>query len=183
MNVIDIGCGSRRDPRATAGMDFYPYPGVTIVHDVTTFPWPVPDGSFDGAVSHQLIEHLPHKVSVAGNDVFFEFFDEVWRILKPGGTFSFDVPDYRGAEACGDPTHRRFLNVQAFSHLWTPGRDSLYPRKTWELVEARNDYWFGGASGFNTWHLQKYAPTIDRAFQYLHVGSPRNIYVTVRKPG
>jgi SAM-dependent methyltransferase len=183
LNVLDIGCGSHRDSRATAGMDFYPYPGVTIVHDVTNLPWPVPDASFEGAVSHQLIEHLPHKVSVAGNDVFFEFFDEVWRILKPGGTFSFDVPDPRGQEAYGDPTHRRLLSTQAFDHLWKPGRDSLYPRKSWQLVDARNDYWFGGSSSFNTWHLQKHLPMVDRIFQKLHVGTPKNIYITVRKPG
>ena len=182
MTILDIGCGAGRDPRADAGLDFYPYPGVTIVHDVTSFPWPIPDQTYDGAISHQLIEHLPHKDETAGRDVFFQFFDEVWRILKPGGTFSFDVPHYQWPATYSDPTHRRFYNERAFSHLWTPDRDYLYARKPWQLAEIRTDRWYGGQSWFNTWHFQRYAPWLDRVLRRLRVGRPHYIYCTVRKP-
>jgi SAM-dependent methyltransferase len=181
-SLLDIGCGGSRDPRATAGLDFYAYPGVTLVHDVTTLPWPIADATFEGAVSHQLVEHLPQRLGADGRDLFFQFFDEVWRILKPGGLFSFDVPDYRWSGAYGDPTHRRYFHLQAFTHLWDPRRDALYPRRTWELVEARTEYWVGGRTGLTTWHLQRHLPRVNRGLQFLHVGTPRTIYVTIRKP-
>jgi SAM-dependent methyltransferase len=181
MSIIDIGCGATRDRRADAGLDFYPYPGVTIVHDVTSFPWPVPDAAYDAAISHQLIEHLPHKDTTAGKDVFFEFFDEVWRILKPGGTFSFDVPHHAWSGTYNDPTHRRFYNENSFSHLWTPSRDPLYPRKMWEFVDLRIDRWYGGQSVLNTWHVQHYLPRMDRVLRRLSIGKPHYIYCTVRK--
>lgn len=182
MPVIDIGCGATRDPRADAGLDYYPYPGVTIVRDVTDFPWPVPDASYDAAISHQLIEHLPHKTGTAGEDVFFLFFDEVWRILKPGATFSFDVPHYRWPATYCDPTHRRFFNEGAFNHLWTPTRDPRYPRKLWELVRIETDLWYGGQSVLNTWHVQRYLPRVDRLLRRMRVGRPHYIYCVVRKP-
>lgn len=179
--TIDIGCGPTRDPRADFGMDFYAYPGATLVHDATVFPWPIPGESFDGAVSHQMIEHIPQGDSVAGQDVIFRFFDEVWRVLRPGATFAFDVPHVRSRAANCDLTHRRFLNEQAFTILWTPGRDPLCPRRTWELVECRVDRWYGWG-WVNTWHFQKYLPRVDRILCWWRIGAIHDIRVTIRKP-
>jgi SAM-dependent methyltransferase len=179
-SVIDIGCGAHRDPRAREGIDAYPFEGVTVVHDLTEFPWPLKDSSYERAVSHQCIEHLPSD-GVAGRDVFFAFFDEVWRILKPGGTFEFDVPDQRSDYAYADPTHRRFYREKAFSFLWEPERDSLYPRKIWTLVDCHTDriYRLGPLTD---WHVRKFAPRLNRAICRGGIGTPSNIYVTIRKP-
>lgn len=180
MVTVDIGCGTRKE--GDVGIDYYPYPGVDVVHDLTRFPWPIPNGTFDRAVSHQVIEHLPHSESVAGQDVFFAFFDEVWRILKPGGIFAFDVPHYGWPDAYCDPTHRRFYSEKAFNYFWTPERDPLYPRKPWQLVSIRTDRWYGIGGVINTWHVQKYAPRLDRLFCRLRFGVPHYIYVVLKKP-
>lgn len=179
--MIDLGCGTHRDSRADAGMDFYPYPGATIVHNLLSFPWPIPDESYDGAISHQVLEHLPHLDGVAGQDLVFRFFDEVWRILRPGGTFVFDTPDYRSPEAHADVTHRRFFAERSFSHLWLPDRDPAYPRKIWELIEIRTDRAYGWGWA-NAWHVQKYAPRLDRFLCRLGVGVIHNVCGTLRKP-
>lgn len=184
MRTIDLGCADKRDPKATDGIDFYPYPGPngpTIVHDLTKFPWPVQDGTFDAAVSHQCIEHLPNNGDVAGDDVFFHFFDEVWRILKPGGTFSFDVPDADWPKIHHDPTHRRLFKIPAFDFLWRKDRDYLYPRKTWEFVSSTTTHDYG-FTFFNDWHVRKYAPKLDAALCRMGVGNPKWIYIVLRKP-
>lgn len=190
--VLDVGCGEKRDPAATDGLDFYPYPGVTIVHDVTALPWPIADASFDALVSHQLVEHLPATGASGGRDPFFDFFDEAWRVLRPGGTFAFDVPHHSWPNAYGDPTHRRFYSERSFSHLWDATRDPLYPRRKWDLVSLRTDFWFAlpravdrgrvGTGFLNTWHLRRHAPALDRIAQRLGLGVPHYIYVELRKP-
>ena len=184
MVIIDIGCGAHRDPRAEVGMDFYPYAGPTgptIVHDVTSFPWPIPDGTFDGAVSHQCIEHLPVDDSVAGDDLLFRFFDEVHRILRPTGIFEFDVPHVDGPDAFGDPTHRRFFTGGSFDFLWNPERDSLYPRKIWTLGSLRLDraYHFGPVTHY---HLRKHVPSVYGVLVRIGLGRPHIIHISLIRP-
>lgn len=184
--IIDIGCSDKRDPAATDGIDFYPYPGPhgpTIVHDVTAFPWPVKDDWYDGAISHQCIEHLPDNGDVAGQDTLFRFFDEVWRILKAGGTFAFDVPDADWPRFHGDPTHRRPLKLSAFDFLWNETRDRLYPRKHWGLVSAKVDREYGLRGVLNDWHIRKHLPRVDDWLCRTGIGNPHFIYVVLRKPG
>lgn len=181
MATLDIGCGDKRDPAADVGIDFYAYPGVDIVHDLTRFPWPIPDAAFDRLVSHQLVEHLPTRDGVAGRDLLFEFFDEAWRILKPGGTFALDTPHKDSVEAFADATHRRYYLEESFSHLWRPARDSLYPRRPWELVSVYVDRTYG-VGWANDWHFKRHAPRVDRFLCRHGVGTPRFIYLVLRKP-
>jgi len=184
MKVIDIGCADKRDPIADVGIDFYDWGGPrgpTIVHDVTKFPWPVENESLDGAVSHQCIEHLPNNGDVAGEDTLFRFFNEVWRILKPGATFAFDVPDADWPKFHHDPTHRRAFKIPAFDFLWRKDRDYVYPRKIWEFVSAETtrDYRFGPV---NDWHIRKYVPKVNRFLCRVGIGEPKWIYLVLRKP-
>lgn len=177
--VLDIGCGPKRDPRATDGTDYYPYPGVTVVHDLLRFPWPFADGAFDHAVCHQVIEHIPVN-GVAGEDPFFRFFDEVWRILGPAGTLEFDVPHVCGGNAFGDPTHRRFFVPETFRHLWDPTIDPKYPRKRWSVERVRVDrvYSFGIA---NDYHVRKYLPRLHEALVSMGWGRPHEIRFVLRR--
>ncbi len=153
--MIDLGCGAQRDPAASEGLDFYPYPGVTVVHDLTDLPWPVPSGAYDAAVSHQVLEHLPYRYDASGRELLFRVFDEVWRILRPGGLFRFDVPHNRSPDAYLDPTHYRYFGPLAFEFLWNPARDSFYHRRPWGLVSFEVDRRLG-LPRFNRWHDRKY---------------------------
>ena len=62
---------------------------------------PVPDGSVESARCSHLMEHIP-----AGADRIFVF-NEVWRVLRPGGTFEVIVPLFSGDSYgwAADPTH------------------------------------------------------------------------------
>ena len=45
------------------------------------------------------------------------FFDEVYRVLKPGGTVTIIVPYLQNQRAFQDPTHRRFICESTFFYL------------------------------------------------------------------
>jgi ubiquinone/menaquinone biosynthesis C-methylase UbiE len=96
-NVVDLGCGSgvftdvlrRRGYRCT-GVDLSPkliaiarqrYPGIEFIEgDVEGLPFP--DASFDAVLLSGLVHHLPDASRCAA---------EVFRVLRPGGTFvAFD---------------------------------------------------------------------------------------------
>ena len=130
---IDIGCGGNKQGSEWIGMDYRKMPGVDIVHDITMFPWPIPDEAMSLAVTSHVIEHInPAPVDpritglakmllekkivtqkdldkyvgeIAPGPLFMRFMDEVWRILKPGGEFLISLP-YAGSPGYyQDPSH------------------------------------------------------------------------------
>lgn len=138
---IDIGCGAAKN-KGFLGIDYRPLPGVDIVHDLESFPWPLPDECALVAVSSHVVEHInPHhgdsrvlglinlllnKGLISEKDVelfigekdpgprFMRFMDEVWRILKPGGEFAMVFP-YAGSPGYWqDPTHVNGINEVTF---------------------------------------------------------------------
>jgi GT2 family glycosyltransferase/SAM-dependent methyltransferase len=68
-------------------------------------PWPWPDDSFDHVRAREVLEHLPEKVRTM---------NELWRVLKPGGTAEVAVPTTEGTGAFQDPTHVSFWNRRSF---------------------------------------------------------------------
>jgi dolichol-phosphate mannosyltransferase len=92
--ILDAGCGSSltiQSLNRAIGMDFnlgklrflrrY---GMPLVRG-TAFALPFGDESFDCLVSQEVIEHLPY------DEVIFE---EMRRVLKPGGKLILGTPDY-----------------------------------------------------------------------------------------
>lgn len=59
----------------------------------------------------------PARTSFIGQNMFFAFFDEAYRILKPGGTFKVIVPALQSVRAFMDPTHTRFICAETFAYL------------------------------------------------------------------
>jgi predicted SAM-dependent methyltransferase len=53
----------------------------------------------------------------AGKDMLFAFFDECYRIIKPGGVVNVICPSVRSERAFQDPTHRRFIAQATFFYL------------------------------------------------------------------
>ncbi len=51
----------------------------------SAFALPFGDDTFDCVISSQVIEHIPREQVL---------FDEMWRVLKPGGTLIIGTPDY-----------------------------------------------------------------------------------------
>lgn len=110
---LDIGCGKTKT-EGVIGIDSIDF-GQDIVHDVRDGLPMYEDNSVDHIHTSHFVEHLTGNERVA-------FYNEVYRVLKPGGTFYVITPNWSHACAYGDPTHQ-----------WPPMSSwyPLYLNKAW----------------------------------------------------
>ncbi len=114
---------------------------LDIVHDLETFPWPLPNECVSVAVCKHVIEHInPAK------GTFLKFMDEAWRVMKYDAQIAIVVP-YAGSPGYWqDPTHINPCNETTWSYfdpldnLTQNWLYKIYQPKPWE-VEMR------------TWHI------------------------------
>ena len=116
MDILDVGCGDARDPRATSGIDIRSYRGVDVVHNLEQFPWPIPDNRFDRIILRDVIEHLEDVVRTM---------EELHRIGKPGGRIEIWTPHYSHPNSFHDPTHKHHFSLGTFDYFTG---DRAYPR-------------------------------------------------------
>lgn len=128
---LDLGCGEnkssvqslfenglitveQKDFSQVIGVDSQKVAGVDKVHDLTKFPYPFKDNSIDGAFSSHFLEHLDGEQRI-------KFFNEMYRILKPGAKMKHVHPYYKSSRAVQDPTHK-FPSICEDSYLyWNKG--------------------------------------------------------------
>jgi len=133
---LDIGCGSNKQP-GFVGIDMLDLPGVDIVWDLETTPWPLPDECVTTAIASHVLEHIdPHK------GVFINVMDEIWRVVKPRGQFAFVVPHASSHGYAQDPTHCNMIN-ETTMHYFDPDPEGnnigqqlygFYRPKPWRIV-------------------------------------------------
>ena len=134
MRKLDLGCGDNK-AEGFEGADIAALPGVDHVFDIMQFPWPFEDGTFDELRSSHYVEHIPQafftpnpRYPIAKNvtavaegphsvSLFLKFFDECFRILKPGGTFRVLCPHGHSDRAYQDPSHVRYLVEASWDYL------------------------------------------------------------------
>lgn len=114
--ALDLGCGENKATVDTLlgyglitedqkplvkiiGVDNQKLPTVDKDHDLTQFPYPFKKESVDIVHTSHFLEHLdgPQRI---------DFFNEMYRILKPGGKMMHCHPYYKSARAIQDPTHK-----------------------------------------------------------------------------
>jgi hypothetical protein len=141
---LDLGCGSRPKD-GFSGVDIVG-PDVDFLIDLASgHRWHFQTSSVDALASSHFIEHIPAEyvqTPDGGQDALFWFFDEAWRIAKPGALFELRWPGYNSVWAFQDPTHRRFIPVQALAYLSIKSRAELgvsqyNVRCDWEIVSAQ----------------------------------------------
>ena len=100
-------------------------PEATHKVNLFKFPWPWADSSVDALHCSHFAEHIPMCFTSGGQipvdendkDLWCAFFDECWRILKPGASMTVIVPYLQSHRAFQDPTHRRFHSETNFAYL------------------------------------------------------------------
>jgi len=107
---LDFGCGP--NPReGFQGVDRRQFAGkVAHVVDLGKGKWPWRDESVDEFHSSHMVEHLtwPERV---------HFFNELYRVCKPGAKGQIITPHPFSVRYYGDPTHQAPMSEFAFYYL------------------------------------------------------------------
>jgi hypothetical protein len=124
---LSLACGDRK-PDGFKGVDIIKTSATDYVQDLLKFPWSqFEDNSVDEIECSHFLEHIPHGDGF--HDPFFQFFDEIYRILKPAefdpanpniatkGFMTVVSPYYSSMRAWWDPTHLRAISEASFLYL------------------------------------------------------------------
>lgn len=119
---LDLGCGKnvREGFEGVDAIDF----GQKWLCDLIA-PWKWDDESVEEAHASHFVEHLTNPQRV-------HFYNELYRVLVPGGNATIIAPYYGSERAYGDPTH-----------VWPPvvGFAFYYLDKQWREANApHTDY-------------------------------------------
>jgi SAM-dependent methyltransferase len=107
--ILNLGCGNAQMENAVNHDLVRHSPWVDVAHDLEIVPWPWVAETFETVWAMDLLEHLHLG--------FIGFFDEVWRILQPGGTVLVRTPMWNSPNAAIDPTHVRCYHPESFHYL------------------------------------------------------------------
>lgn len=136
---LDIGCGKNKQP-GYIGIDQFLFEGVDIVADLRHAKWlasTVPDalkprllevstgsesqpfyGFHANSVDHIHCSHfLEHLTNLNDRWERVNFFNEAFRILKPGATMTLIFPHWASVRYYGDPTHKEPFSEMGFYYL------------------------------------------------------------------
>lgn len=134
LKVLDLGSGRfpyrAKDDEEVVSVDIRPEAKPTVVHDLSVFPYPFEDNSFDAVYASHILEHLHDNIRTM---------EEIYRIAKPNATVTIRVPHYTGRSAWGDPTHVRAYSAYQF-HYYCRGRKDRYGNCNFELVREELRY-------------------------------------------
>ena len=112
---LDLGCGDNKR-EGFFGIDKYKTNSTDAELDLLSFPWPIADESITEIHCSHFFEHIPKNLRP-------KFMDEVYRILKKGGTALFICP-------MGNRMY------QDYTHEWPPvlPESFLYFDKDWRTA-------------------------------------------------
>ena len=141
---VDLGCGFRRT--GNLGIDVtLDGTNADLICRLGFEPIPLDDEVADSVYCRDFLEHIP-KAYYSETEKklrypIIELMNEVWRILKAGGTFTTLTPCYPNPEVHRDPTHLSVWTLESMQYFC--GKypvATIYGIKTkFELVENRLD--------------------------------------------
>jgi SAM-dependent methyltransferase len=141
---VDLGCGFRKN--GNLGIDITAGGTEADVICALGFePLPLDDEVADTVFCRNFLEHIP-KAYYCERETklrypIIDLMNEVWRVLKPGGTFTSFTPCYPAPEVHQDPTHLSVWTLESMSYFCGkyPVAKVYGVRTNFELVENRLD--------------------------------------------
>jgi SAM-dependent methyltransferase len=128
---LDLGAGENQQ-EGFINIDCRKLPGIHIVHDLETQPWPLPSECASLVLARHLVEHInPAKGG------FLKFMDECWRVLKYDGQLLISTPYAGGTDFWSDPTHVNGCVPKTFDYfdpLSPGGCYAYYKPKPWKIA-------------------------------------------------
>jgi SAM-dependent methyltransferase len=141
---VDLGCGFRKN--GNIGIDVTDKgTDADLVCYIGFEPLPLGDNTVDSIFCRDFLEHLPKGYySEASKRMKFPIIDlmnEIWRVLRPGGTFTSFTPCDGHVEMHRDPTHLSVWTLESMDYFCGKYKvPKIYGVKEWfELVENRLD--------------------------------------------
>jgi SAM-dependent methyltransferase len=116
VKILDIGCGNRKKEGAV-GLDLSPDSQADIIHDLNSFPYPLPSHEFDRIYCLDVLEHLKDVIRTM---------EEVHRLSRKGAEVFIRVPHFTSTLTYGDPTHRHFFNTQSLDFFVEGLRNTIF---------------------------------------------------------
>ena len=126
MLILNLGCGVNRRrlysepfPEGVVHIDRNPDVHPDIVQDLDLgLPVKYCLGEFANKVDEIHAYHIVEHLGVMGDTrVWFQFWRDCWRALKPGGLMYVLAPWFQHEDAVGDPTHVRLICKQTYHFL------------------------------------------------------------------
>jgi len=198
---LNLACGQSKID-GYFGIDIKPGSMVDAVVDLEQYPWPIESESADEIICNHYVEHIPHDtlskalLKILANaksfadlkkmstelfenipsDGFFQFMDEVYRILKPGGKIKIVAPYWSSIRAWQDPTHVRAINEATFLYFNKEWRD--FNKLDHYGIKANCDFVYG-YDVVNEWATRNEEARSTAIKNYNNVAN--DIHVTLTK--
>lgn len=153
---IDIGCGKNKKP-GFIGFDSLKMDGVDVVGDIRE-KWPWEDSSVDEAHCSHVLEHL---TNFGEKYERVHFFNELYRVLKPGAGCQLIFPHWASQRFYGDPTHKEVFSEFGFYYLSKEWRKVNAPHADSEFVP-----WGYNCDLEATWGYTEHPSLAGRSIEY-----------------
>lgn len=122
---LNLGSGLRLE-EGYINVDKIYSPGIDVVQDLESYPFPFDDNSVDEILCRHLICHL--------NDLT-KFLDELHRILKPKGKVKIYAPHFSSDNFKTDPTHKTSIGYRSLNYYSDLTDWNLkYSKKSFKIV-------------------------------------------------
>ena len=169
--ILELGCGAHKAPGAV-GVDRVAGPGVDVIHDLGSFPWPFADASFDEVRLSHILEHLGDVLKVM---------EEIHRICRPGAQVLVWTPHYSSMNSWTDPTHCLHMGFHSLDFLTKEARYD-YTGVRYEIAERRITFGLGllclPGRLLNAWSPD----TFEKYFAFIFPARDLFFRLTVVKP-
>ncbi len=106
-DTLDLGCGLAKQPEAI-GVDHDLLVAPDVVHDLDSYPYPLPSGHFRTIICQDVLEHI---------EDIGAFLREIHRVAAPGAIVRIRTPHFSSWYAYNDPTHRHVLGYFALDRF------------------------------------------------------------------